>query len=79
MGSSTRQKLGREVWGLATSQHGVVTRRQLLDLGLSAQAIQHRIAKGRLHRAERGVYAVGRPGLDRPGRWMAAVLACPSR
>ncbi len=28
MGSSKRQKLGREVWGLATAQHGVVARRQ---------------------------------------------------
>jgi very-short-patch-repair endonuclease len=76
MGSSTRQKLGREVWGLAAGQHGVVARRQLLELGLSAQAIQHRIGKGRLHRVERGVYAVGRPELSRRGRWMAAVLGC---
>jgi very-short-patch-repair endonuclease len=61
---------------LATGQHGVVARRQLLALGLSAQAIQHRIEKGRLHRVGRGVYAVGRPGLDCRGRWMAAVLGC---
>jgi very-short-patch-repair endonuclease len=78
MGSSTQQKWGREVWRLATAQHGVVARRQLLDLGLSAQAIQHRIEKGRLHRIERGVYAVGRPALNRHGRWMAAVLGCGS-
>lgn len=63
-------------WDLAACQHGVVTRRQLLELGLSAQSIQHRLAKGRLYRVERGVYAVGRRGLTRQGRWMAAVLAC---
>jgi very-short-patch-repair endonuclease len=61
---------------LATAQHGVVARRQLLELGLSGQAIQHRIEKGRLHRVERGVYAVGRPDLSRHGQWTAAVLGC---
>lgn len=47
-----------------------------MELGLSAQSIQHRLSKGRLHRIERGVYAVGRPDLTQRGRWMAAVLAC---
>jgi very-short-patch-repair endonuclease len=70
--------LGREIWSLAAVQHGVVSRRQLLDHGLSARAVQHRIEKGRLHRVGRGVYAVGRPELDRWGRWMAAVLGCGS-
>jgi very-short-patch-repair endonuclease len=79
MGSSKSQKLGREAWRRAASQHGIVTRRQLLELGLSAQAIQHRIEKGRLHPVERGVYAVGRPELSRRGRWMAAVLSRGSR
>ena len=43
---------------------------------MSAQSIQHRLAKGRLHRVEQGVYSVGRPELTRHGRWMAVVLAC---
>ena len=64
------------VWALAASQGGVVTRSQLLDLGFSAKAIRHRLAKGRLHLLYRGVYAVGRPEVTRPGRRMAAVLAC---
>jgi predicted transcriptional regulator of viral defense system len=76
MGSSTDQKLADAAWRLAAKQHGVVARRQLLGLGLSAQSIQHRLSKARLHRVHRGVYAVGRPALDRQGRWMAAVLAC---
>jgi hypothetical protein len=54
----------------------VVTRGQLLDLGFSAEAIKHRLQKGRLHPIVRGVYAVGRSDLSREGRWMAAVLAC---
>lgn len=78
MGSSADQKLADRAWALAAEQHGVVARRQLLALGLSAQSIQHRLTRGRLHRIHRGVYAVGRPDLDREGRWMAAVLACGS-
>jgi very-short-patch-repair endonuclease len=63
-------------WELARRQHGVVARWQLLALGLNADAIQHRIERGRLHPTFRGVYAVGRPEVSRAGRWMAAVLAC---
>ncbi len=64
------------VWELAERQHGVVTRRQLLELGFSRRAVEHRIARGRLHPVRAGVYAVGRPQLSRHGIWMAAVLAC---
>lgn len=64
------------LWKLAEGQHGVVARSQLLDLGLSPDAIKNRVVKGRLHPVWRGVYAVGRPQLTRRGRWMAAVLSC---
>jgi hypothetical protein len=63
-------------WALARSQHGVVSRRQLLALGLSSRGIEHRLARGRLHLVARGIYAVGRPTLTPNGRRMAAVLAC---
>ena len=46
------------------------------SFGLERRSIEHRIARGRLHRVYRGVYAVGRPDLTQQGRWMAAVLAC---
>lgn len=55
-----------------------MTRRQLLELGFTSEAIRHRLDKGRLHPARTGVYAVGRPELSGHGRWMAAVLACGS-
>jgi len=64
------------IWALVRRQHGVVARRQLLDLGLTPRRIERRIASGRLHPVWRGVYAVGRPLLGRRGRWVAAVLAC---
>jgi very-short-patch-repair endonuclease len=60
---------------LATKQHGVVSRAQLLELGLGYRAIDHRIGDGRLHVIHRGVYAVGHRRLTREGGWMAAVLA----
>lgn len=63
-------------WKLAKRQHGVVSRQQLLDLGLTHAAIRHRLAIGRLHRVRHGVYAVGRSELTQHGRWMAVVLAC---
>ena len=65
-----------QLWELAEAQHGVVARRQLLALGLTAEAVKHRIARGRLHPLARGIYVVGRPQISREGRWMAAVLSC---
>jgi very-short-patch-repair endonuclease len=66
----------RQAWALVRRQHGVVARRQLLALGFSAKAIEHRLRRRRLHRVAWGVYAVGRRELSREGRWMAAVLSC---
>jgi len=60
---------------VADRQHGVVSRRQLLDLGLTEEAIDWRLAAGRLHRLHWGTYAVGHRSLAREGHWMAAVLA----
>lgn len=74
-----RQMLQSAVWTIAASQHGVITRAQLIGLGFSSTAVEHRIATGRLHRIHRGVYALGRPQLTQHGRWMAAVLSCGPR
>lgn len=73
MSATDRSRL---LWSLCERQHGVVTRVQLLELGLTNSAIHGRIRNGRLHRVHRGVYAVGRPQLDRRGRLLAAALAC---
>jgi predicted transcriptional regulator of viral defense system len=61
---------------LTRRQHGVVTRGQLLELGMSRDAIEHRLATRRLHPLRRGVYAVGRETVGQRGDWMAAVLSC---
>jgi very-short-patch-repair endonuclease len=74
-GKSTEVPLDAVVARLAARQHGVVTRAQLVGLGLGTSAIDERVQRGRLHRVHRGVYKVGYPGLTRNGRFMAAVLA----
>jgi very-short-patch-repair endonuclease len=76
MGDLTLHRLSRIAWELARSQHWVIAHWQLADLGFSAKAIKHRVAKGRLRPVHRGVYAVGRPELTCEGRFMAAVLRC---
>lgn len=61
---------------MARSQHGVVTRQQLLALGLSGKTIRERRERGLLRPVHRGVYALGGARLVPRGRWMAAVFAC---
>ncbi len=76
MSDARDSRRNRQAWKLAGEQHGVVARRQLLELEFNAREIEHRVRRGRLHLVMRGVYAVGWPGLTQKRRWMAAVLAC---
>ena len=76
MGVQIQHSKAKAAWALARRQHGVVSRSQLLALGYSPQAIAHRVARRRLHPVLTGVFAVGRPELERTGQLMAAVLAC---
>jgi very-short-patch-repair endonuclease len=61
---------------LAERQHGVVARRQLLEMGCGAGWIEKRVRRGLLLRLHQGVYALGHRVLSRDARWLAAVLAC---
>jgi very-short-patch-repair endonuclease len=60
---------------LATRQHGIVTREQLLGLGLSPSTVDRWARIGRLHRVHRGIYAVGHTATRRQASYVAAVLA----
>ena len=61
---------------VAEAQGGVIGLDQLRAIGLSEEAIRHRVRRGSLIRLHRGVYALGHRVLARHGRWTAAVLAC---
>jgi very-short-patch-repair endonuclease len=65
----------RELARLATQQHGVVARRQLLALGFGEEAIKARLDADRLQALHREVFAVGHARVSRQGRQLAAVLA----
>lgn len=74
--SATGRAVDAAIAALAGRQHGVVTRAQLLALGLGTNEIQYRLSVGRLHRIYDGVYAVGHRPPSPYARAMAAVLAC---
>jgi hypothetical protein len=60
---------------LAATQAGVVSRKQLAALGLSADGVLRRCKAGRLHRIHPTVYLVGHTALGLTTREWAAVLA----
>ncbi len=71
-----RRATDHDIAALAVRQGGVVSRAQLIGLGLTRAAIDQRVRRGRLHLLHRGAYAVGHPLVGRRGRWFAVLLAC---
>jgi very-short-patch-repair endonuclease len=65
----------RKIAQLATRQDGIVERRELIALGLSAAAIDHRVRTGRLIVLYRGVYAVGHRALSERATLRAGLVA----
>lgn len=65
-----------EIAALARGQHGYVTRRQLLDVGLGAEAVRSRVKSHRLIPVYAGVYALGHQPTLPQDQAFAAVLAC---
>jgi predicted transcriptional regulator of viral defense system len=71
---SPRRVREDRIAALAAGQHGVVTRTQLQDLGVSRAALARRLKSGRLRALHAGVYLVGPIETERATD-MAAVLA----
>lgn len=63
---------------LARTSHGVVTREQLIDAGITVAEIKSRLRSGVLLQEHRGVYRVGHRAPSVEARYLAAVLACGS-
>ena len=68
--------LSRIVARIASRQHGVVARWQLVAAGISEGWIDVRLGKGWLIRVYPGVYRVGHVAPSLEAEYMAAVLAC---
>jgi hypothetical protein len=73
-GQRRSRGVDRDIFELASGQHGVFDRDQLLELELSTREVDYRLEVGRLHVVHREVYSLG-PVEWTHGRWMAAVLA----
>jgi very-short-patch-repair endonuclease len=71
-GITAEQLLG----SIAGEAHGVVTRSQLVHLGITPEEIKQRLRRGTLLRVHQGVYRVGHRAPSLEARYMAAVLAC---
>jgi hypothetical protein len=74
--TGTKGPLDEGIAAVTAAQHGVISLKQLVELGLSPSGVRSRVARGALHRVHYGVYAVGHPEISQRGRWMAATLAC---
>lgn len=68
-------EIDRAVATLAGRQHGMIARRQLLDLGMTESMVKTRLRHGSLHRFHHGVFACGHRSITTESRWMAATLA----
>ena len=65
-----------ELARMASRAHGLVTRAELLEAGITVAEIKHRLGKGALLPVHRGVYRVGHSAPSTEASYLAAVLAC---
>jgi len=66
----------RKLAELAAQSHGVVTRSELIDAGVTPEEIRSRLANGSLISFHRGVFRVGHAAPSLEARYLAAVKAC---
>lgn len=66
----------RELARMASAAHGVVTRAELVDAGISAAEIKWRVRSGSLLTVHRGVYRVGHIASSLDACYLAATRAC---
>jgi putative AbiEi antitoxin of type IV toxin-antitoxin system len=69
----------RKLARIATAAHGIVTRAELFEAGVSPNEIKQRLHTGALLREHRGVYRVGHRAPSLEAYYLAAVKACGER
>jgi very-short-patch-repair endonuclease len=70
----------RAIAQVAASQRALITRAQLVELGVGLSAIEHALKRGRLHRIHQGIYSLTPFSVLPPlATELAAVLACGDR
>src|ERR671911_1517622 len=72
--SFRQRRTDEQIARIASRQGGVISRRQLVRLGLTAEEIKYRVRTGRLRPIYRGVYAVGHDAIAVRGRLCAGLL-----
>lgn len=72
-------KPNARIAAIATEQHGVITRAQLLAEGVSKSTISRWLSSGRLFRLHPCVFAVGHAAPSRMGLMLAALFASSDR
>lgn len=75
MGSRRKSPWGQAA-ELANRQGGIVSRRQLLEIGMSPAAVDHALATGRMHPIFRGAFSLGHAHLERNSELRTATLVC---
>lgn len=77
VGASPRAVIAVEaqIGTLARAQHGIISRAQLLEAGLTPAAVRWRLQRAHLRPIHRGVYAVADPALLRLSAESAALIA----
>jgi putative AbiEi antitoxin of type IV toxin-antitoxin system len=73
---SRTETRGQAIAALAERHHGVISRFQARQLGVTDREIAVRLRQGHLHQLFHGTFAVGHRAITRQGWMLAAVLAC---
>jgi very-short-patch-repair endonuclease len=71
-----RSTVERRIAWIASRAHGIVTRAELLEAGVTPTEIKRRVNRGALIRVHRGVFRVGHLAPSIEATYLAAVRAC---
>jgi len=78
-GKASPETADQSIARIASAAHGVVSRAELSQAGLTPEEIRHRLRKGSLITVHRGVYRVGHRAPSCESTYAAAVKACGDR